>query len=391
MQLFNNILGALIRELREIRHNRLYTSILIVVPFTMILFFVAMFYRGEITDLPIAVVDHSNTPMSRKLAKMVDSTPGVSIAYNAQSYAEAEREMMRGNILAVVYIDDDFEADIYSGTPTSVECYTLGTNISADGIIERDVQSAVMTFSAGISLNRLQTLGEGYDEVMVDITPINIHSNIVANPYLNYGYYLAPLFMFMGIVIITVVATTYALGRELRDATASEWLASANGSLIAGVVAKILPITAIMSLMVQLILLILIGAMGMECKGSYIFLGLSSVVFILAYQSIAIIIVSLTANLRLALSLGGGYAVMAFTFSGITFPVSAMYPAIQPLARVFPLGYFSDIFINQMMLGTPIHYDIKNFVALVLFTMLMAITWRRLDRVARNKSYWTRG
>ena len=79
---------------------------------------------------------------------------------------------------------------------------------------------------------------------------------------------------------------------------------------------------------------------------------------------------------------------MAFTFSGITFPVTAMFDAIQPLSKLFPLSYFSEIFIDQMMLGTPISYDTPKTLILMLFILLIAFIWRRLNRVVRNEKYW---
>lgn len=390
MSLVNSILSSFIRELREVAKNRLYRVVILVIPMVMILFFTIMFYRGEIVDLPIVMVDKSHSSMSRQLLTMIDATQGVRVKYEAQSISEAERLMLRGDVAAIIYIPNDFQSNIYRGITAKVECYIPGTNISAGGTIERDVQQAIMTLSSGIALNKLQALGVGYSEAMVEIMSINILSNIVANPYLNYGYYLAPLFMFMGVVILTVVSTTYAIGRELRYATANEWLATSNYSLPAAVVGKVLPVTIVMSVMMQVIFLILIVVMGMECAGSYIFLTLSSILFIVAYQSIAIFIVSITANLRLGLSLGGGYAVMAFTFSGITFPVMAMYDWIQPLSKLFPLSYFSDIFIDQMMIGTPISYDITKFITLLIFCIVGVAIKGRLRRIITCEKYWRR-
>ena len=81
---------------------------------------------------------------------------------------------------------------------------------------------------------------------------------------------------------------------------------------------------------------------------------------------------------------------MAFTFSGITFPVSAMYGWIQPLSKLFPLSYFSDIFIDQMMIGSPLPYDIPMILSLLLFITLIVISWRRLNRVLNDEYYWRR-
>ena len=391
MSFISSIFAAFKREVLEVAHNRLYLAIIMLIPLFMIVFFTVMFYRGEIVDLPIVAVDHSHSPSSRQLLRMIDATRGVDVAYEVQSIDEAERMMRHQEVCAMLYVPSDFESNIYRGIHSKVECYLPGTNISADGVVESNVQQVVMTFAAGVSLSMFRAQGVGDAEAMVEIMPIKLHSNIVANPYLNYGYYLAPLFMLMGVVIITVVATTYAVGRELRYATSEEWLRLSGGSLLAALVGKLILITIVMAVMVQLILVVLVVVMGMNIVGSYLFLTLSSLVFIVAYQSVALFIVATTANLRLALSLGGGYAVMAFTFSGITFPVTAMYGAIQPIAKLFPLGYFSEIFIDQMMLGVPIIYDIPKLGSLLIFLLLPLILWRRLRRIMFDSNYWCRG
>lgn len=368
--------------------DRLYLSVVLALPIAMLLFFTIMFYDGTIDNLPVVLVDRDNSPMSQELAYMVQSTPGVEIVAEVQSIDEAEGLMLDGKVVAIIYIDKGFEESIYAGVTTEVELYISGVNMSASGVVERDLQTVVETLSSGVALSKLQSMGLGYREAMADVMPINLHTNIVGNPYLNYGYYLAPIFMFMGLVIFIVVGTTYALGRELRYATAKEWLCVADGSLLRGVVGKFLPLTTIYILYTQLVYFILFVVMGMECKGSYVMLCLGGALLVLAYQAVSLFIVTITANLRLALSLGGGYAVMAFTFSGITFPVMAMYGVAQLLSKIFPLSYFSNVLISQAVVGAPEVYNAKDFVLLWLFVLLPLLLWRRLGKLVRCERYW---
>lgn len=388
--LIRGLIGSLKRELRAIVVDRLYLSSVVILPVVMIIFFGIMFYRGAIDNLPIVVVDRDNSVMSRKLRGMIDASAGVDIAFQAQSINEAESLMLGGEVLAILYIDDGFEQSIYRGVTTSVECYLSGTNLSASGIIERDVQQAVQLFSKGVALEKLQMMGVGYSQAMVDIMPIRVSANIVSNPYLNYGYYLAPIFMIMGVIIFTMLSTIYAIGRELRYGTAKEWMVTACDSLLGGVIGKLLPTTIVMLLLSQLIYAILFMIMGMECAGSYLYLSIATLLLILAYQSIATLFVALTSNMRLALSLGGGYAVMAFTFSGVTFPTMAMYSVARGLSYLFPLTYFSDIFTDQAMRGVPIEYDAIKMLCIALFISVVPLSWRRIHSVVENKEYWGR-
>lgn len=388
--LIKSIVSSFRREMREIASDKLYLSILVLFPAIMSLFFCVIFYRGAIVDIPIVVVDRDYTPLSRQLLEMVNSTSGVSIAYQEQDMASAEQRLLNGDVEGILYIDRGFEVGVYRGESAKVGCYLSGANISASGVLSRDIQLAVQSFAAGVALQSLESLGVNEAQAMVEIMPINICSQIISNPYLNYGYYLAPIFMVLGVVIFTVLSTIYAIGRELRYATASQWLAEAKGSLLGGVVGKLLPVTIAMSLMSQFIYFVLFVVMGMECVGNYLVLSLVTVLFIVVYEGVALAIIALTANLRLALSLGGGYSVMAFTFSGITFPTIAMFGVARLFSKLFPLSYFSEFFVSQVMRGAPLSYDIDNLLYMMLFLVVVPLSWRRLGRVVRDGKYWGR-
>lgn len=386
----NSVISSLRRELREIASDRLYLSLLVLFPVMMTLFFGVVFYRGAIDDVPIAVVDRDYSPLSRQLLSMVDATSGVNIAFQEQDIFSAEQRMLDGDVEGIIYVDKGFEDKIYRGESATVGCYLSGANISACGILSRDIQLVVQSFSAGVALETLQSMGLSYNEAMVEIMPINIQTNIISNPYLNYGYYLAPIFMILGIVVFTMLSTIYAIGRELRYRTASEWLVVANGSLAGGVVGKLLPVAVAMMIMSQFIYFVLFVVMGMECEGSYLVLSLVTLLFIVVYEGVALSVIALTANLRLALSLGGGYSVMAFTFSGITFPTIAMYGVARVFSKLFPLTYFSELFISQVMRDAPFRYDLDNLLYMALFLVVVPLSWRRLRSVVCDDKYWGR-
>ena len=291
-----SIIASLKRELREIASDRLYLSILVLFPVVMTLFFGIIFYRGTIENVPIVVVDRDYTPLSRQLLRMVDATSGVAIAFQECDMVSAEERVLNGEVVGILAIDKGFEESVYRGESATVGCYISGANISASGVVSRDIQLAVQTFASGVALQALQGMGIDYAQAMVDIMPINIQSNIISNPYLNYGYYLAPIFMMLGIVVFTVLSTIYAIGRELRYGMAAEWLSSSNGSLVGGVVGKLLPATISMVAVSQLVYLLLFVVMGMGCECSYVVLSLVTSLLIVVYQAVALFVIAMTAN-----------------------------------------------------------------------------------------------
>lgn len=390
MALIDNIINVFKYECLKVVKDRLYLTTLLVLPFVTILFFSIIFNSGVIEKLPIVVIDHDNTHLSRQVISMVSASPAIEISEYATSIDEAKAMMRRGRVYAILLLPEGLEQNTYGSRPSSIECYVSSTNLSASGIIEAAMQSTLQTFSSSISISTLLAEGLTMHESLLEIMPITINEYIISNPTINYGYYLSPFFMFTSLAIFTILVSIYAIGRELRYSTSREWLCHAKYNVTAATIGKLLPTTVIMFAYSQVILFIIFDIMGLKCHGSYILLALGTLLFILAYQAVAIVIISITSNMRLSLSLGGGYAVMAFTFSGITFPTGSMFTIADYLSNIFPLTWFGEIFIDQAMRGSSPTYSIPAFIYLAIFLFLPAVVMRRLRGISLIPKYWGR-
>lgn len=378
------------REIGRIAGLRMYRVLLFYLPLVAFGFFALFFSRGVARNIPIAVVDNDHTALSRKLIDMIDAAPTPDVAYSLQSMAEGERSMREGAIMAVVLIPADFEKKVLGNVPAPVEAYITGTNITVNGLLSKDIQTVVTTFSAGVQLQLFTARGMSEEEAMAQILPVRFNRHILFNPYINYGYYLAPSFMPMMLLILTVMVSVFAVGTELKYGTAREWLHCGGDSMAAALTGKLLPVTAILVLQAFVMLFILIKIVGVPLNGSFAVMAIGTLCFLLGYQALAVLIVALMANMRLALSLGGGYSVLAFTFSGLTFPVMAMWTPMRWLSRCFPFTYYTDLVIDQMLRGAPVVYSLPNLGYMSLFAVLPMLVLPRLRKVCMDPNYWGR-
>lgn len=380
--------AVLKREVSLIRRQPIYRMLLLVLPLLSFGFFTALFQKGVPHDIPIAVLDQDHTSLSRKVSQMIDDTPTAMVSYDIQSMEEGERLLREGRIMAIVQIPAFFEKDILSNTQTHIRSYITGTNITVNGLLSKDIQTAVTTFNAGIQLQILTKQGLTERQAMAQLMPVRFSKHVLFNPYVNYGYYLAPSFLPMMLMIFTVMATIFSIGTELKHATAREWLDTAGGSVSAAWLGKLLPITGALLGMSLLMLTVIFRIVGTPLNGSIAVIMAGTLLFILAYQSLGTLFVALLSNLRLALSLGGGYSVLAFTFSGLTFPIMAMSPLMQAFSKLFPFTYYTDIFIDQAMRGAPVVCSLPDLGYLALFVILPLLALPRLRRVASEEKFW---
>lgn len=388
--LLHHTAAVLRRELGRIARQPMYVVLMLLLPVLSFSFFALLFERGVAHDIPIAVFDEDGTTLSRKIVDMIDATPTALVAYEVQDMPQAERLMREGRIMAIVQVPDFFEKNILSNRQTHVEAYITGTNITVNGLLARDIQTAVTTFSAGIQLQLLAKQGLTDRQAMAQLMPVRFSKHVLFNPYTNYGYYLSPSFMPMMLLIFVIMTTIFAVGTELKRGTAGEWLATGGDSVAASVAGKLLPITVVMFLVAMAMLCIIFKVVGVPLNGSLWVILLATLLFIVSYQAIGLFIVALLSNLRLSLSIGGGYSVLAFTFSGLTFPVMAMWPAMQYLSRLFPFTYYTDIFVDQMLRGAPVVCSLPDLGYMSLFILLPFLCRRRLRRICTEEKFWGR-
>ena len=390
MGFLRNTHAVMRREMTHLAHRPIYFALLVVLPIISFAFFALLFNKGVARDIPIAVLDEDHTALSRKVTQMIDATPTAWVAYGVQDMDEGERLMREGRVMAVVQIPAFFEKNILSNSQTHIENYVTGTNITVNGLLSKDIQTAVTTFAAGIQIQLLTKRGMTERQAMAQLMPVRFDKHVLFNPYINYGYYLSPSFMPMMLLIFTVMSTVFAIGTELKNSTAREWLAEAGGSVPAALLGKLLPIAAAMFLISLAMLVIIFRIVGVPLNGSLAVILLGTLLFIASYQSIAVVIVSLVSNLRLSLSLGGGYSVLAFTVSGLTFPVLAMWPAMRFLSRLFPFTYYTDIFVDQMLRGAPAVYSLPDMGYMALFVLPLLPCLPRLKRICTEEKFWGR-
>ena len=387
-QFWSGVMNSARRERERIAINGEYRSVTMWLPLGVILFFAVFFSQEVVGSLPVAVVDEDNSNLSRRLVSMIRATHETALIEEVADMAEARSMLLAGEVVGVVEIADGFTRDVLSGATATVVYYDSGTNISTASLSSKGVQRAVASFGVGVALQRAEMDGAMPDEAMAQVMPIGFTTYALFNPWLNYAYYVGPCFWVMVLIIASMLSTIYAVGSELRYATSVEWLRSANGSLLAGIMGKLAPTTLILWMLTAVVGILLFGLFGVSMRGSRVVLIVGAMALIVAYQAVALAVVALTASFRLSLSLGGGYSVLAFTFSGVTFPTMAMIGWVQPFTMLFPYSYFMELYIDQAVRGSAWWYSMPKVVAMLLFCLLPLLVLGRLKRVLVNRRYW---
>lgn len=381
---------SLQREIRHFGQSRLLVTSAIILPVVMTVLYVLMFWKGTVHDLPIAVYDGDRTELSRQLVRMLDATPTAKVAFETESIGQGRDAMERGEVNALVVIPRGLQANVLSGTGgAQISAEISGARILNSGLLKRDITTVFQAFNIGVETQMLGAKGIPAAKGYAMAYPVAMDKHILFNPYGSYAYYLLPGLLFVMLAITVSLVTVYTVGGELKNGTAAEWVETAGGSITRALAAKLTPYLLLFGVLSLFISTLLYRFMGLPFQGTHAAtLVLGNLLFILAYMAIGVMLVAVTANMRFSLSMAGGLATASLSFCGLTFPAIAMYPAIAALAKLFPLTYFIDIFIEQSLRGAPLARSLGDIAALGAFTLAMAILMPRLKKVALEPKYY---
>ena len=383
----NGFKAVFIREIRRMRKFKGMVTLVTLLPLIIILFFVVIFCADTPSSLPIAVVDYDNSSISRKATRMVDATPSIKVFAKVSSVDEAKALMMRGEIDAVLIFPKNMERDVLRGDGADVPLFISGLRILNASLIYKDVFTTISTVSSGIEIQYLMKGGLSEYDAYQKMMPIYYEKHQLFNPYTSYSYFLLPGFLIMIVSMFAIVGTIFFVGVELKRGSAKKWIEIGGGSIFKSVAGKLTPYTIIFSLMLLFSYAIMYGYLGQPFMGNIWFMIISSIIFVISCQCFGLIVLSIIGNLGLSTSLGAGLSIMAFSFSGLTFTIEAVYGFIRAFSYAFPYKHYLKIFIDNSMRGTAVSFSMIDIIYLLAFVLIASILLIRLKKIALNDTY----
>ena len=344
--------------------------ILFGVPFFIFVFYASLMNQGVPTKLPVAILDQDKTPISRQLGMMLNATATIDLAYNVNNELEGETLVRKNDVYAFIIIPRNFQKNILKGNYTSVSCFYNGQYLLSGAIILKDFQTVAQTFMAGVVLETLEQKGLSPDQALSSILPINTDLHVLYNPFTSYSYYLNVAFMPMALQIMVMIMAVYTFGLVLKKKKGKELLESAGNKVYVVILGKILPYTIVFFSLGFLMNTILYYKIGTPLLGSFIGVNLIFFAFVIVLQCLGLFIASITTSFRTALTIGGDYAALAFSFAGYTFPAIGMNIFIQYLCYIFPFTSYMRFVVDYGIRGIEFNEVQRGYViAFAIFSL----------------------
>ena len=368
--MMKQILSVFQREVRFLIATPLAWFCMVAAPLLTALFFTTFMLQGLPTGMPIGVVDEDNTSTTRQLLRTLNSMQQTDISAQYADISEARRAMQRGEIYAFFYIPRGTTSRANQQKQPVVSFYTNYSYLVAGSLSMRDMRMMSELASGAAARKVLLARGATEQQAMAFLQPIVIETHPIGNPTLNYNVYLSNTLLPGILGIFIMMMAVFAIGMEIKNGTAGEWLGKAGGNIHVALIGKLLPQTIIFLLTSALMVIWLYGYMAFPCMcGPWVMMGLLSV-FVIASQCLGVFMICMLPSLRLGLSFASLWGVLSFSICGMSYPLMAMDAPLQGLALLFPLRHYFILYVNSALDGYPVMNAWPYLLMLAAFCLL---------------------
>lgn len=331
----------LLRELHRMTSRRIYIGAAVVLPLFLIGFMATIFGSGQMEHIPVGVVDADNTAASREVVRSVSAVPTFDVCRYYADDASARMAVQRKEIYGYLSIPTDFEADMVRGAGATLNYYYHYALLAVGGEVMSAFEQALLPVRMAPIVVEAVALGATEESIETFLLPMTSDDHALYNPSLNYSVYLAlPIFYIMFQILVLLV-TLYAVGTERKEGTGDAWLEAAEGNILCAVVGKLLPYTLLFIAEALLANVVFFRFVDIPFAGDMTLFALLSVLFVVATQSVAVLLYTLLPALSFVVSIVSMVGSLGATLSGLTFPLPAMSPIVQYAALLFPVRHFT--------------------------------------------------
>ncbi len=343
--------AIMVKEFRQLSRDRITFGMVVMIPLIQLLLF-GYAINTDIRDIPVAVVDQSESTAGRILTESVKVTQVVSVTQRYATAEEAEQAIQDGIVRAALILPNDLTQRMAQGRP-------LGQWI-VDG-------SDTMISAAILGLQTMPLTDFDFQ-----IRPKPTQTFEVAlyyNPSRRSAVNIVPGLLGVILTMTMILFTSAAIVRE-RERGNLELLITTPVRSFELMVAKIVPYIFVGLIQVFIILGLGHVIFGVPINGSVAQILLGTLLFIAASLTLGLVI-STIANTQLqAMQMTVFILLPSILLSGFMFPYEGMPVAAQWIAEVLPATHFMRMIRGIVLRGADLLDLWRDTLWMIGFTLL---------------------
>jgi len=376
---YRRIIAVAKKEFRQLLRDQLTLGFVVGVPAVQLLLF-GYAINQDVRNVNTAVIDHSNSFISRHLVGQLEATQTFQITERPASESEGMDLLKKGIVHALVVVPPDYTRAYYRGRGAEISILVdaadpilaRAVRASADGLMEQHnkrLQTFAIRPGEGTMRAPRQRSFFGAEPDLIRTQFLRFAVLNFYNPELRTPVFVVPALL--GVILTTtmILMTSLAIVRE-RERGSFEFLIATpilRMELMAG---KILPYILIGFIQIVIVVFTGLVLFRVPVSGSLIQLGIASLIFVSANLTLGMVISSVCSTQFQATEISFFFFLPSVLLSGFMFPFESMPHPAQWLGEMLPLTHFIRITRGILLKGASLIDHFQGVLAMLVFTLI---------------------
>jgi len=347
---FFRIKAIMIKEIRQLSRDRITFGMVVMIPLIQLLLF-GYAINTDVRDIPIAVVDQSESAVGRMITESVKATQVITVKAAYATVGEAEQAITAGEVRGALVLPSDLAQRI-------AQDRTVGQWL-VDG-------SDTMVSAALLQLRDMPL------QELVNYEPIGPSTFEVAlffNPERRSAVNIVPGLLGVILTMTMILFTSAAIVRE-RERGNLELLITTPVHSLELMVAKIIPYIFVGLLQVCIILGLGHHIFAVPINGSLTQILFGTLLFISASLTLGLLISTVAQTQLQAMQMTIFILLPSILLSGFMFPYEAMPVAAQWISEILPATHFMRMIRGIVLRGADLMDLWRDALWLFVFTVI---------------------
>lgn len=359
--MFRGLRAMALKELRQLRRDRVTIVIAILIPVIQLII-LGYAISTEVKNVTAVVVDLALTESSREFVSKLDNS-GVFILRAAKlSYDGAYQAIVDGDAKAAFLIPPGFAPDAGDDQSRTVQVLVDGS----DSTTANYVMSTVSGVSQELSQRYLTQAG------LVTQAGVQARARVLFNPQLRSTVFFVPAILVLILHLPLVLLTALSVVRERVEGTLEQLIATPI-SRMGLMLGKLVPMFGLGVLEGTGVLLVMVYVFAVPLRGSLPLLVVLLLLWVAASLSLGLLISTAARNQLQAVLMSILVIIPSILLSGFMFPRESMPAIIYPFTYLLPMTYALNIVRGLVIRGTGPLALLPEIAVLTVFAVGMVI------------------
>ena len=331
------IQAIVIKELLQLSRDKMTFGMVIMIPLVQLLLF-AFAINTNVRDIPVGVVDHSQTALSRVLQQTVSATGVITFTHSYHSTKAAQAAIDSSEVRAVLIIPKDVSQRLVRHPSIGFGLPPSSKQETSRPIAQWLVDGSDTMIASSIKSLRNMPLSVLLDKPANRNTP-TFEVTLLYNPEQRSVVNIVPGLVAVILTMTMIMFTSAAIVRE-KERGNMEMLITTPLAPLELMIGKIVPYIFIGIIQVVIILGMGYWLFNVPFNGGFAQLSLATLLFICASLVLGLVISTIATSQLQSMQMTVFILLPSILLSGFMFPYEGMPEAAQYIAEALPATHF---------------------------------------------------